>query len=311
MMFAELAISPSVFLAASFAAPEVCDAHLSGLKDVLLNYTLTRDLRNGDFCAGVLNSNGLHKRGKELLNQMRKQRRLVPFPAVLPAGPETAADWILEAMGSHQKQPLIGMLSCAAVKAAFPNPLVVDVARRTGAVWWQEIVSRSSWAIPRTTEAYQELLSPLYRHANSIRFIDPHLDPTRKGYSRFGELLLPMKGRVEVPLIEIHRVCSSGSGPAKTILQDGQIRAMFSDLSELLNANGLGATVFVWSEGHDRHILTDLGGFVLGNGLDTSTTPDSSVTWSRIDRATQEKIARRHDPNVNAKELRDKFTIGV
>ncbi len=214
-------------------------------------------------------------------------------------------------MGTHELQPLIGMLSCAAVKAEFPNPLVADVAKRGGAAWWQQDVSRSSWPIPRTTEAYQSLLGPLYRHANSIRFIDPHLDPTRPGYSKFGDLLLPLRQRAEAPQVEIHRVCYIGSGTSKTILQDSEIRKRFSDLSEQLKANGLGATVFVWSDDHDRHILTDIGGLVLGNGLDTSNAPDASVTWSRIDRNTQDEIARRHDPAVNAKALRCSFTIGV
>ena len=309
-MFAELAISPSVFLGTSFASPDVCDAHLSGLKDVLLNSTLTRDLRGGSFSTHILGCVGLHERGKELLKQMIKRRRLIPFPAALEADPETSADWIREAMRSHEKQPLTGMLSCAAVKGEFDSPLVADIAKRGSVDWWHQEVLRSSWTIPRTIVDYQILLAPLFRHANSIRFIDPHLDPSQARYSGFGTLLLPLKYREEAPEIEIHRVCYSGSGESRRVLTEADIRGLFAGLSEQLSAHGLRATVFVWADDHDRHILTDIGGLMLGNGLDTSHAVDTAVTWSRIDRYTQDQISRRHDTAVNGKNLRFQFDIG-
>jgi hypothetical protein len=310
-MFAELAISPSVFCSGSYGSPDVCDAHLSGLKDVLLNATLTRDLRAGDFREYTGKCTGLDQRGKELLKQMFKQRRLVPYSAALPESPVSPADWIREAMASHASQPLSGILTCAAVKAEFPDALIADVAKRGGAAWWQQEVLRNSWSIRRTNSDYLKLLSPLYRHANSICLIDPHLDPTRPGYSAVGELLLPLAGRADCPQIELHRVCYTGSGPTRTLLSEVEIKRRFSDLSAQLKASNLGATVFVWCDDHDRHILSDIGGLVLGNGVDTSNAPGDSVTWSRIDRATRDEVARRHDPAVNGKLLSFTFKIGV
>jgi hypothetical protein len=311
-MFAELAISPSVFLGASFAAPEVCDAHLSGLKDVLLHATLTRNLRDGEYLNCLRGNPGLHERAKELLKAMFKQRRFVPHTTILPQELETPSAWTHEAIASHGQHPLQGILSCQAVKAEFrETPLVADVARRGSALWWQQEVLRSSWSIPRTIADYKRLLMPLYRQANSIRIVDPHVDPTRQGYRDFGELLYPLANRAEKPTIEIHRVCYRTSGGTKTLLKEAELNEIFRGLSDQLRARGLSAGVFVWADEHDRHILSDIGGVHLGNGLDVSQDPNAVVTWSRIDRTTQDDIARRHDPSVNGRFLNWSFTIGA
>lgn len=188
--------------------------------------------------------------------------------------------------------------------------MVADVANCTSALWWRNSVARQSWDTARTVVGYSQLLAPILRHANSLVIIDPHFDPSVMRYQVLDQLLGPLRLRAEQPRVELHRVCYDGSGPNRTILSDNAIEHRFSDLSGRLQAIGIAVEIFVWADDHNRYLLTDLGSFQLGNGLDVSSAVGAKDTWSRIDRITADDIMRRHDPGVMASQLRHHFVIG-
>ena len=85
----------------------------------------------------------------------------------------------------------------------------------------------------RTFTDYLNALSLVLKHANSIMFIDPHIDPTQPKYNAFIELIKRAGNRNPLPLIEIHRVCYRGSGQHRKILDLQQLEDDFRN--ELTN----------------------------------------------------------------------------
>ncbi len=282
------------------------------MKNTLLEGALTHDLRSGEFATATLVKSDLHPKGKELIKKMIQKRRLFPVNPALAATPDTPTDWVEEAIESHKVAPVHGIVACATAKHAFnSNKLVADVANCTSAIWWVEVVARQSWNTARNVLGYARLLEPVLRHANSLVIIDPHFDPSVPRYQVLDQLLRPLSSRAEKPKIELHRVCYDGSGPNRTILSNKTIEDRFSVLSGSLRGIGVSVEVFVWADDHNRYLLTDLGSFHLGNGLDVSSTVGAQDTWSRIDRITAEDISRRHDAGVMASQLRHRFVVGV
>ncbi|MBB5039839.1 hypothetical protein [Prosthecobacter dejongeii] len=311
-MLPELSLSPSIFCSSAFALPEVCAAHLQALKNTFLEDALIHDLRSGDFCAAALGDANIHPKGKELMKKMIKKRRLFSVRSALAATPVFPADWVQEALESHKATPVSGIVACGTAKQAFKSDnMIADVANCTSATWWGASVARQSWNTARTVAGYSHLLEPLLRHANSLVIIDPHFDPSVERYQVLDQLLLPLRARTERPTVELHRVCYEGSGRNRNTLSNIAIEQRFSVLSDCLRAIGVVVEVFVWDDDHNRYLLTDLGDFLLGNGLDVSSSVGAQDTWSRIDRITADDIKRRHDPGVMAGKLRHRFVIGA
>lgn len=311
-MIPELSLSPSIFFSSAFALPEVCAAHLQGMKNTLLEVALTHDLRSGGFSAATLSDANIHPKGKELMKKMLLKRRLCFVKPALEATPINSTDWVREAVESHTTSPVQGIVTCGTVKQVFrENTLVADVSNCTSAPWWARSVARQSWNTDRSVEGYSQLLEPVLRHANSLVIIDPHFDPSVERYQVLDQLLLPLRARTEQPRVELHRVCYDGAGPNRTILSGNSIENRFSVLSRSLRDIGVVVDVYVWADGHNRYLLTDLGSFLLGNGLDVSRSVGAQDTWSRIDRTTADDVSRHHDPGVMATNLRHRFVIGA
>ena len=311
-MIPELSLSPSIFCSSAFALPEVCAAHLQAMKNIFLEDALIHDLRSGDFSAATLGDENIHPKGKELMKKMIKKRRLFSVRSALAATSVCPTDWVQEALESHKAMPVSGIITCGTAKQAFKTDnMIADVANCTSATWWGGSVARQSWNPTRTVAGYSHLLEPLLRHANSLVIIDPHFDPSVERYQVLDQLLLPLSARTEKPTVELHRVCYEGSGPNRKILSNNTIEQRFSVLSRSLRAIGVVVEVFVWNDDHNRYLLTDLGDFQLGNGLDVSRSVGAMDTWSRIDRITADDISRRHDPGAMASNLQHRFVIGA
>jgi len=148
------------------------------------------------------------------------------------------------------------------------------------------------------------------KHANSIMFIDPHLDPGLPRYRDFAKLLEDAGGRTPAPLIEIHRVCYRGFGSNRQILNLQELEETFrNNLSEALKQVGLYIEVFIWDDFHDRHLISNLVGIGMGNGFDTTSAPNAQTTWTRLGRADRDDIQREFDPASNRHSLRGTFWI--
>ena len=218
-----------------------------------------------------------------------------------------------EALRSHRRSPVAGILTCPKGKcAAAVESLVVSIDNRLACPWWQEAVVRTGWRVARNTQSYLTQLSLVLRYATHIMFIDPHLDPASHGYREFSRLLEAAARADGVhPRLEIHRVCYDGSGGARRILKRTDLEARFREsLEPSLVKLGMRIEIFVWSEGHDRHLLSNLVGIHMGNGFNVTKDPSARSTWTRLDRQSSDDIQREFDPAVHPGRLYHRFIIG-
>lgn len=311
MLLRDYAITPDVFDLASYSSEEVAGLHLDRLREVLVTEGIVRDLRAGDWRKVFLgDERAWHRRAKELLKKLATQSRLVEFPPRWPVAPADDHGWCEEAIACHAYVAMTGgIIVTEPVKAAHPGePLVERIDELMRAAWWS---SRSpSVRLTRSLGEYQRHLGAILRCANSLQFIDPHLDPTRHGYRDLPALLATAGGRTPPPLLELHRVCYEGSGAARRILDLGQLETDFrAALTTPLRAAGLQVEVCVWDDFHDRYLLSNLAGVSLQNGFDCSRNPADVTTWNRLGRAERDDVQREFDPASRRHSLRAQFQI--
>ena len=309
-LLSEYALTPDVFDVTSYNTAEVCGLHIQGVKDVLLQEGLVRDLRDGDWSRLFsADHRPWHRRGKELLKKLFQQKRLIRYRAMGQVLPASDADWCDEALSSHGQGPLSGIIVTDCIAGAYcDQPLVASIYKLGTTNWW---TSRSpSLRLRRKLPDYRTSLDLVLRHANSIMFIDPHVDLSLLHYRDFAQLVQAAGGRTPSPLIEIHRVCYQGSGRSREILNSSDIEATFrSQLSGLMRSAGLVVDVFIWDDFHDRYLISDLVGIALPNGFDTTTASNAITTWTRLGRQDRDDIQREFDPASNRHALRHRFSI--
>jgi len=208
-LLAEYALTPDVFDSTSYSSDEVCDLRLQVLKDKLLSSGLVRNLRDGEWAKQFLeNHRPWHRRSKELLKKLVTQKRIVPSIAARTNPPNTDVEWCKEALASHNIIGLDGIITSNDIAAEYSaNTLVASVEKLSGAPWWAG--QNQSMRVGRNFEDYLQALNLVLRHANSIMFIDPHIDLVLPRYKDFISLLQAAGNRLPRPQIEIHRVCGS------------------------------------------------------------------------------------------------------
>ena len=220
--------------------------------------------------------------------------------------PTDDAGWCAEALTTHGVVPLTGgIIATKPVKAFNPSQaLVARIDRLDSADWWQN--RSTSVRLPRSLTAYLQHLEPILRCANSLQFIDPHLNPTRGQYREFADLL----NGISAPIIEIHRVCYYREGSSHTILGVDEWEEHFrTGLDTSLRSADLKADVFIWDNFHDRYLISNLVGISLPNGFDTTNNPNDVTTWTRLGRDTRDDIQREFDPASRRHTLHGQFSI--
>ena len=307
-LLAEYAITPGVFETTSYSNEEVCGLHLSTIREVMMNEGLVRDLRAGEWRALFQNDGRpWHRRAKEIVKKLYTQRRLIEFPTRLRTPPISDHDWCAEALAGHRQRPLTGgVIVTPPVKDAFPKePLVERTDRLSRAPWWRQ--RSASVRLDRKLADYRQHLDPILRCANSLLFIDPHLDPERSDYRAFVDLLVGAGQRSPPPLIEIHRARYVGSGSARSF---PAFEPRFRNaLAGPLRTAGLRAEVFIWDDFHDRYLLSNLIGVSLPNGFNTTTKHDDRTTWTRLGRTELDDIQREFDRASNRHVLHSRFVL--
>jgi hypothetical protein len=310
MLLAEYAITPDVFDATCYASEELCAARLETIREAMLNESIVRDLRNGAWSQLFRKDHRpWHRRGKELARKLASQNRLITCAPQLAAEPAADSEWCDEALATHGLEPLAGIVVTDTISGGYAgNPLVAGIDRLGVAAWWS---GRSpSMRLDRTLADYQHALLLVLKHANSIMFVDPHLDPTQPRYQDFITLMQGSGNRKPAPLIEIHRVCYRGSGQNRQILDLQRLESEFRNaLTGPLQTVGLSADIFVWNDFHDRYVLSDLVGINLPNGLDTTAAANSRTTWTRLGRVDRDDVQREFDPASGQHTLRARFVI--
>lgn len=307
-LLAEYALTPDVFDSTAFSSEEVCGLYLQSLKDVLLHEGLVRNLRAGEWAKTFDDSSRpWHQRGKELLKKLRTQHRTVLADAIRPSSPQTDAEWCLEALGSHASRPLAGVIATDATAAPHAgNPAVSSVGRLGSAPWW---AARSpSLRLGRTLADYNAALALVLRHANSLAFIDPFIDPTdRHQYGDLMTILASLQGRSVKPLVEIHRAAWYGGGNDKRPRVTEVVAALQPSIQAVANTARISVDVFLWDDIHDRYLITDLIGISLPYGFGTTTAPNAQTTWTRLGRNDRDSVQRDFDPAH--RRPRHRFTI--
>jgi len=301
-MLNEVALTPDVFDGALYSSQDACDIHLRYIREPLLTEVLVRDLRDGAWSAHIGQTEGRwHLRGKELFRKLAAQSRLRRFrPSAVP-DPQDDDQWCDEAVASSQLESVAAIISSNAVAANHSScPTVCSVERATNSAWWQ---GRSpSRQVPRKINAFMDALRLVLPNANSLMFIDPHLDPSQPRYGNFIQLLLAAR-RDPPALLEVHRACYEGSGPKRIIFTgDGKadLEKRFRDnwSAHLVHA-GIKVAIYVWPDIHDRSLITNLIGIELSNGFDESNVQGDTVKLLRLGRADADAIQRKFDKAVN------------
>ena len=310
-LLADYAITPDVFDITSYVNSEICRLYLREINALMRSEGWIRDLRVGEW-RGLFASDERpwHPRVKELLRKLAPQGRLVGFQPALPAAPGGDRDWCAEALATHRKQAFAGgIIVTKPVKDAYQSEALVErIDQLDRAPWWDH--SNPSVRLLRSLTVYQQQLEPILRCANSLHFVDPHLNPSRDQYREFGDLLACAGKRRPAPLIEIHRVCYEGSGLHRKIVKVAELEKDFRfKLAAPLQAVGMRAEVFVWDHFHDRYLISNLVGISLQNGFDTTKNPNDVTTWTRLGRDTRDKIQREFDPASGRHKLQGQFSI--
>lgn len=311
-MLAEYGLIPDIFDASSYSSPEVCDLRLRNLKDVLLQRGLVRDFREGEWRAYFSRyEERWDRRARELVRKLITQNRLVTSAPALPQPPQSDVEWCREALASHRSDPLDGVIAGARSGGEFEGESIVSsIERLDAAAWWTP--NRDSVRVRRQTQDYLTQLRLILKNANLLMFIDPHLDPQRGNYAEFAQLLISAKRPGECPArIQIHRVCYLGHGAERRVVKPDQWRVAFEGLHQRLVNAELTVDVFIWDDFHDRFLISDIIGILMGNGFDFSKKPNETTTWARISKDDRAKIQREFDPlNPPTRELHGRFTIG-
>lgn len=314
-MLTECALIPDIFDGTSYSSPELCDVHLSNLKEYLLQEALVRDLRNGEWRTYVSEEAGRHPRAKELIRKLIEQRRLRLSMSIRDTVPTNSSEWCQEALASHGSDSLDGIISSDSTAQEFRGKaknIVTSIEKLSSAQWWQDHRERGcSQRLRRNTNEYLQHLRLILSHANSFMFIDPHLDPSQDRYGEFLKLLLATRRPDVAPLIEIHRVCYVGSGRKREIVKAEDWETRFREsLADPLAAAGLSIEVFIWDDFHDRYLITDLVGIGMQNGFDVTTNHKALTTWLRLGRRDRDDIQRELDPAVKRHPPPQRFKVG-
>lgn len=308
-LLSEYAITPDVFDSSCHSSEEVCELHLQSLKDVLLSEALVRDLQGGEWSKQFMpGGRAWHPRTKELFRKLSGQSRLICFQSTDGEVPASDLQWCDEALATHAITDVRGIIATEAVASSYTDqPIVsaIDGLKRAG--WW---TSRSpSYRLRRTLADYRLALDLVLRHANSIQFVDPHLDPALRHYGDFMALVQGAGGRTPAPLIELHRVAWFGSSRDKRPRCEELETSFRQTLTAPVQAAGLTLEVFLWDDFHDRYLISNLIGIHMGNGFDTTSDPNAKTTWSRLGRDDLDDVLREFEPANNRHALRAKFII--
>ncbi|MYB56326.1 MAG: hypothetical protein F4X51_08050 [Gemmatimonadetes bacterium] len=314
-LFSEYAVTPDVFNESCYDSPALCDTYLRQLQQVFFTEGLVRDLRNGEWQAFFsTHARPWHARIKHILKNLTVKGRLVPGDPALNHTPQTDREWCNEALASHQTTPLNGIIVSDAIERTYrKNQLVESVSRlsQSTCAWWDP--TNSSLRLNRTIQDYKDALKLILRHAKSIMFIDPYIDPSQRNYADFIQLIEAIDNRPSQsprPLVEIHRKSLRVSGKNASLWDQQDMENTFrNEFGPVLSQSNLKAEVFIWDDFHDRYLISNLGGILVPYGFDTSSKPDDLTTWSRLGRSDRDDVQREFARESNKHKLHFDFMI--
>lgn len=307
----EVALTPDVFLESGFSQSGISDLCVGMLRPILMGEAIVRDLRDGLWSRQFLDrSVPWHAAGQRLLKALAEGNRLVPASSELPGEPSEPVEWAWEAQASHKRVNLAAIISGRQIWDELDrNPPCCCVEELHESSWWNG--RKSSVRLGRTAVDYLQHLDLILRWSKSVMIIDPHLDPSRRNYAEFYQILEVARRQKLAPVIELHRVCYDGSGPNRKVLTRQDFDERFGELACRLQRAGLCAEVSVWDDFHDRYLISNLIGISMPNGFDVSRDSNDRTTWTRLSSPDRDDIQREFDPAARRHQLRFRFSIGT
>ena len=311
-MLKEYSLIPDIFDQTQYSNAALCGVMLNNIKTLILHEGIASNLCDGGWSKYLTaNNQRFHRAGIELISAIRKQSRMVKRQRNGATLPITDLDWVNEALSSHATASLDGILVSHTNAQNFAGQNIVSsIESLERCDWWN--ARSESVRLKRITNDYLQSLNLLLRNANSLIFIDPHLDLAKHGYSEFIQLLTATeRGNHNLnPKIEIHRVCYTKSGRDKAIETNEEWEKTFKRvLSPIVKSKELKIEVFIWDDFHDRYLLSNLIGISVPNGFDITTNPNVMTTWTRLSRDTATDVQREFDPASNRHSLIHRFRI--
>jgi hypothetical protein len=318
-MLKEYALVPDIFDETSYTTKELCPQQMNTISELVLDEGIASNLYDGEWSKYLTaNAGRFNKAANELIKTARTENRFVRRPHSLSTLPSSDLEWGDEALSSHRHISLDGILVSRTNFVHYGgDPIVASVESLQTSGWWK--ARSSSVRLTRTTADYRRVLSLILGNANSLMFIDPHLDVTRDGkngekshYGEFQEILLAAErvNRNLNPKIEIHRVSYIGSGKNKTEVPIKDWEASFKRiLAPILRPKDIKVEVFIWDDFHDRYLISNLIGILIPNGFDVEATPQNNTTWTRLGRKERDDIQREFNPASNRHNLKHQFTV--
>lgn len=324
-LFHEWALTPGVFDRAQWGAGGEM-AHMMALGAMR---TLTvdgggfvRDLRDGAWARRAKELAGDDIHGPKFLKTLKERGRLLAAPNARAQPPVEDVDWCHEACASHKPdtRPLSAVLTVpetakkireSAVAKTITGLTVHRIAtfdELTERAWWSP--GSNTVSIERTTDAYLSVAGPLLDHAHSVWFIDPYLDPERPGYGSFIRLVQRLAARKTPPdEVQVHRAKDPDTGKSTLAATPEGLKARFERMLARVTGRRFKVQLFVWEKFHDRHLVTDVGGAVMGNGFDERSQWVETTTWSRHTYASIDAIRREFDPTSITHGKAKTFTL--
>ncbi len=299
-------MTPEALAEARSSSAVALELGIGCLNDLCRAEGVFADMRNGNWSRAT---DALGPLAKRFLTFARKNRRLIPAPPQLPNDPEDDEGWLWEAQGLHKIYPCRAVITHRELAATYTDDPVVSIERLNQTSWWDE--RSPSKPVKRTTADYRRTLDLVLRHANSLMFLDAHIDPLADNYREFPQLLLASGVQGRRPLIEIHRRSWRMINGRRQVQPLSQWRDDFEQWSKRLATARLKATVFLWEKMHDRFLISDLVGINVPYGFDISSDPTESSTWTRLGSNERDRQQREFDRASGVNRYIDNFEIGA
>ena len=298
-------MTPEALAAVRSSSTVALELGIGCLNDLCRGEGVFVDMRNGNWSAATDVVGPLARR---FLAFARKSRRLVLAPPQLPNEPEDDEGWLWEALRLHETHPCRAVITHKELAETYADDTVASIERLNQTSWWE---ARSpSKQVTRTTADYRRALNLILRHANSLMFIDPFIDPLANNYREFPQLLLAAARNDPLPLIEIHRASWRRVGGQNQVQGVAQWMADFEPWSKILAGAGLKATVFLWERIHDRYLISDLAGITVPYGFDISTNAAETSIWTRLGSNERDRLQKEFHPASDAHRHAGTFEIG-
>ena len=306
-MLCEIAITPDVLsMQCDNLHPDVHDICLRQLKDFLVEAAIVRDLRDGEWSHFMSSEKpNLPLRAKELLKKL-KQIHLRRVPAASPSKPASDLEWCKEAIGSARENPgLTGIITLESTiqaltdqESSHQEEMLAAMNKVPSAQWWPQ--TKSAIRLHRRTGEYLKHLALTLECSTHVAFIDPNINPSKRGYDRFLELILRANNEA---IIEIHRGLFDGNGSQKRKMD----REIFGEWNTVLRKHDRKVEVCLWPEIHDRYLITNLVGILVPYGFDNEQHENMpKTTWCRLPRAIRDEVELGFDPQ----KASDEFSLG-